>query len=78
MPANRKNPGVRPTARQSRDREGALADSVAGLRSLTIAARIAAPRPSTFITLDGIHRVGAVLAIPGTPIEITLSDIMTE
>ena len=29
-------------------------------------------------TLDGIHRVGAVLAIPGTPIEITLSDIMTE
>src|ERR1035437_2936671 len=29
-------------------------------------------------TLDGIHRVGAVLAIPDTPIEITLSDIMTE
>jgi Uma2 family endonuclease len=29
-------------------------------------------------TVDGIHRVGAVLTIPATPIEITLSDIMTE
>src|ERR1039458_10247968 len=33
MPANRRNPGVHHTARQSRDREGALADSVAGMRS---------------------------------------------
>ena len=33
MPANRKNPGVHPAARQSRDREGALADSAAGMRS---------------------------------------------
>jgi hypothetical protein len=33
MPANRKNPGVHHTARQSRDREGALANSVAGMRS---------------------------------------------
>jgi hypothetical protein len=35
-PANRKNPGVHHTARQSRDREGALADSVAGMRSPTV------------------------------------------
>ena len=33
MPANRRNPGVHHTARQSRDREGALADSGAGMRS---------------------------------------------
>src|ERR1035441_9372475 len=34
MPANRRNPGVHRTARQkSRDRKGALADSVAGMRS---------------------------------------------
>src|ERR1035441_8541748 len=32
MPANRRNPGVHHTARQSRDREGALADSAAGMR----------------------------------------------
>ena len=50
MPANRKNPGVHPTARQSRDREGALADSAAGMRSLTVAARIGASRPSTFMS----------------------------
>ena len=51
MPANRKNPGVHHTARQSRDREGALAaDSVAGMRSLTVAARIGASRPSTFMS----------------------------
>ena len=35
MPANRKNPGVHHTARLSRDREGALADSVAGMRYVT-------------------------------------------
>src|ERR1022692_3299051 len=50
MPANRRNPGVHHTARQSRDREGALADSVAGMRSLTVAARIGASRPSTFMS----------------------------
>src|ERR1035438_1749306 len=50
MPANRKNPGVHHTARQSRDREGALADSVAVMRSLTVAARIGASRPSTFMS----------------------------
>src|ERR1022692_371463 len=33
MPANRNNPGVHDTARQSRDREGALADYAAGMRS---------------------------------------------
>jgi hypothetical protein len=32
-PANRKIPNVHHTARQSRDREGALADSVPGMRS---------------------------------------------
>ena len=46
MPANRKNPGVHHTARQSRDREGALADYVAGMRSLTVAALSGASRPS--------------------------------
>ena len=50
MPANRKNPGVHHAARQSRDREGALADYVAGMRSLTVAARIGASRPSTFMS----------------------------
>ena len=45
MAANRKNPGVDHSARQSRDREGALADSAAGMRSLTVAARIGASRP---------------------------------
>jgi hypothetical protein len=50
MPANRSNPGVHHTARQSRDREGALADSEAGMRSLTFAARIGASRPSTFMS----------------------------
>jgi hypothetical protein len=43
MPANRKNPGVHHTARQSRDRKGALAASVAGMRSLTVAARMGLP-----------------------------------
>ena len=33
MAANRENPGVHHTARQSRDREGALAYCVAGMRS---------------------------------------------
>src|ERR1035438_3893192 len=33
MPANRNNPGVHDTARQGRDREGALADYAAGMRS---------------------------------------------
>src|ERR1035438_6014495 len=46
MPANRENPGVHHTARQSRDREGALANSVAGMRSRPrghpVAARIGA------------------------------------
>ena len=50
MPANRKNPSVQHTARQSRDREGALADSVAGMRSLTVAARIGASQPPTFMS----------------------------
>ena len=50
MPANRKNPGVHDTARQSRDREGALANFVPGMRSLTVAARIGASRPSTFMS----------------------------
>src|SRR5450755_3720563 len=54
MPANRKNPGVHHTARQSRDGvpsgPGALADPVAGMRSLTVAARIGASRPSTFMS----------------------------
>src|ERR1035441_10369957 len=50
MPANRENPGVHHTARQSRDREGALADSVAGMRSLTVAARMGASQPSTFMS----------------------------
>src|ERR1035441_4875200 len=49
-PANRENPGVHHTARQSRDREGALANSVAGMRPLTVAARIGASRPSTFMS----------------------------
>ena len=47
MLANRKNPGVHHTARQSRDREGALPVSAAGMRSLTVAARIGVSRPST-------------------------------
>src|ERR1035438_2248334 len=50
---NRKNPGVRHTARQSRDREGALANSGADMRSRPrghpVAARIGASRPSTFM-----------------------------
>ena len=54
MPANRRNPGVHHTARQSRDREGALADSVAGMRSRPrghpVAARIGASRASTFMS----------------------------
>src|ERR1035441_8627229 len=53
MPANRRNPGVHRTARPSRDREGVLADSVAGMRSgpegTPVAARIGASRPSTFM-----------------------------
>jgi len=40
MPSNRENPGVHHTARQSRDREGASANSAAGMRSLTVTARI--------------------------------------
>src|ERR1022692_9078 len=69
MPANRKNPGVHHTARQSRDREGALADSVAGMRSRPrrhpVAARIGASRPSTFMsrTLRRIVFLGACLSI---------------
>ena len=56
MPANRKNPGIHHTARQSRDREGALADYVAGMRSLTVAARIGASRPSTFMSRTRVRR----------------------
>src|ERR1035441_8152526 len=50
MSANRKNPGVHHTARQSRDREGAWADYAAGIRSLTVAALSGASRPSTFMS----------------------------
>src|ERR1035441_1880861 len=50
MPANRENPGVDYTARQSRDREGALANSVAGMRSLTVAAPVWAPRAAPFFS----------------------------
>ena len=50
MPANRKNPGEYYTANPSRDREGALSDYVAGMRSLTVAARIVASRPSPFMS----------------------------
>ena len=50
MPANRNNPGVHHIARQSRDRKGASADSLAGMRSLTVAARMGASRPSTLMS----------------------------
>src|ERR1035437_9751152 len=60
MPANRKNPGVHHTARQSRDREGALADYVAGMRSRPrgppVAARVGASRPSPFMSRTPVHR----------------------
>src|ERR1035437_4511578 len=49
-PANREDPGVRRTREQSRDRKGALAERVAGNRSLTVATRIGASRSSTSVS----------------------------
>jgi hypothetical protein len=53
-----KNPGVHHTAGQSRDREGALADYEAGMRSLTVAALSGVSRPS-----KDLRRVDQVLRL---------------
>jgi hypothetical protein len=63
MPANRRKPDLHQTARQSRDRQGALADSVAGVCSLTVAARIWGFMPSTFMSRSPTPTRGTVTTV---------------